>query len=85
MINPKQIESLVDTISQILPNDLGRVPESMQQNLKQTLSAAFEKMDLVSRQEFDTQTAVLLKTRQKLEALEKQVAAMEAERNANAE
>lgn len=84
MINPKQIESLIETISEVLPADLGKLPESMQQNVKQTLSAAFEKMDLVSRQEFDIQAGVLAKTRAKLEALEKVVAELEAQKQDSA-
>ncbi len=81
MINPKQIESLVDSISGILPPGLGKLPENAKQNLKQTLASAFEKMDLVSRQEFEIQAGVLAKTRAKLEALEKQVAELEAKQS----
>lgn len=77
MVNAKQLESLVDAITQVLPPGLGKIPENLQTNLKQTLSAQFEKLDLVSRQEFDIQKAVLAKTRLKLEALEKQVAEFE--------
>ncbi|MDG4813226.1 accessory factor UbiK family protein [Hydrogenovibrio sp. 3SP14C1] len=79
MINPQQIESIVETISQTIPPGVGKLPESLRQNLKQSLASTFEKMDLVSRQEFDIQTGVLAKTRAKLEALEKQVAALEAQ------
>lgn len=82
MVNPKQIESLVEAVSQVLPEGLGQLPESMQQNVKQTLASAFEKMDLVSRQEFDIQAGVLAKTRAKLEALEKTVAELEQRQNA---
>lgn len=77
MVNAQQLESFVEAITQVLPPGLGKIPENMQQNLKQTLSVQFEKLDLVSRQEFDIQKAVLAKTRLKLEALEKQVAELE--------
>ncbi|MDO3385822.1 accessory factor UbiK family protein [Gilvimarinus sp. SDUM040013] len=46
-------------------------------NVKAALNRAINKMDLVTREEFDAQAAVLARTRQKLEALEKQVEAME--------
>ncbi len=48
------------------------------QMLRQLADAAVEKCQLVSREEFDAQAAVLLRTRQKLEALEAQVALLEA-------
>lgn len=78
MVNAQQLESFVEAITQVFPPGLGKIPENVQQNLKQTLSVQFEKLDLVSRQEFDIQKAVLSKTRAKLEALEKQVSELEA-------
>lgn len=78
MINSSQLESLVTKISEALPPGLGELPENIQKNLKMTLSSIFQKMDLVSREEFDIQSQVLAKTRQKLEALEKKVAEFEA-------
>ena len=77
MVNAKQLESFVEAITQVLPPGLGKIPDNLQTNLKQTLSVQFEKLDLVSRQEFDIQKAVLAKTRLKLEALEKQLAEFE--------
>ena len=77
MIDAKKISSLVDSVAQALPDGLGSLPENAQINLKATLSSMLEKMDLVSREEFDIQTQVLAKTRAKLEALEKQVADLE--------
>lgn len=77
MINAKQINSLVEAISSALPEQLGSLPENVQKNLQATLSSIFAKMDLVTREEFDLQTNVLAKTRQKLAILEKQVAELE--------
>lgn len=48
-----------------------------QAQLKQALQAALGKLDLVTRDEFDAQTAVLLRTRERLEAMEKQMAELE--------
>lgn len=77
MLNPKQLESLVEKISEVLPEGLSRLPENAQKNLKMTLSSSLQKMDLVSREEFDVQTAVLARTREKLEVLERKVAELE--------
>ncbi|MER2604009.1 MAG: accessory factor UbiK family protein, partial [Candidatus Competibacter phosphatis] len=49
----------------------------MEKNLHAALQAAFAKLDLVTREEFDVQQAVLARTRAKLETLEKQVAELE--------
>ncbi len=48
-----------------------------QQQLKQALQTSLGKLDLVTRDEFDAQAAVLLRTREKLEAMEKQMAELE--------
>ena len=49
-----------------------------EKNLKSMLSGALAKLDLVTREEFDIQAGVLLRTREKLEALEARVADLEA-------
>ncbi|WP_373019331.1 accessory factor UbiK family protein [Thiomicrorhabdus sp.] len=77
MLNPKHIEETVLKISQAIPSGFGQAPENFKSQVKAILTASFEKMDLVSREEFDIQTAVLAKTRSKLEALEKKVSQLE--------
>lgn len=77
MLDTKQISSLVEAFSNALPQGLGELPDNVQKNLKSTMSRVFEKMDFISREEFDIQTAVLAKTRQKLEALQVKVEALE--------
>ncbi len=77
MINSKQISSLVETIANVIPEQLENIPENAQKNIRSTLSSAFAKMNLVTREEFDLQTNVLAKTRQKLEALEKKIVEFE--------
>jgi BMFP domain-containing protein YqiC len=49
-----------------------------EKNLKAMLTGALAKLDLVTREEFDVQARVLLRTREKLEALEARVAELEA-------
>ena len=49
----------------------------MQQTFKSALQSGLGKLDLVTREEFDVQRAVLMRTREKLEALERAVAALE--------
>jgi BMFP domain-containing protein YqiC len=49
-----------------------------EKNLKTMLTGALARLDLVTREEFDVQARVLLRTREKLEALEARVAELEA-------
>ncbi|MDD5240918.1 MAG: accessory factor UbiK family protein [Sulfuricella sp.] len=53
--------------------------KDVEKNLRAVLQGAFTKLDLVTREEFDVQQAVLLRTREKLEALEARVARFEAQ------
>lgn len=77
MLNPSQLESVAKKIAEIIPEGFGEVPSGMQSQVKSVLASAFDKMDLVTREEFDIQSGVLAKTRSKLEQLEKQVAELE--------
>jgi len=52
--------------------------KDLEKNVKAMMSQGFAKLDLVTREEFDIQAQVLVKTRAKLEALEARVAALEA-------
>ena len=54
------------------------VREDLEQNFRSILRGGLQKLDLVTREEFEVQEAVLARTREKLEALEKQVAELEA-------
>ena len=51
--------------------------EDLERNFKSLLQTGLEKMDLVTREEFDVQVAVLERTREKLEALEARLAALD--------
>ena len=77
MFDPKQLDELTQRIVKIIPAGIKDVQHDIEKNIHAVLQSAFAKMDLVSREEFDVQTAVLSRTREKLEALEKQVAKLE--------
>lgn len=81
MLNPTQLESMAKKMAEILPEGFGEMPEAVQSQVKAVLINAFDKMDLVTREEFDIQAAVLSKTRAKLERLEKLVSELEQQRN----
>ena len=74
MIDLKHIDELARRLSDLVPPGLRDSREELQQNFKSVLQAGLGKLDLVTREEFDVQRAVLARTRDKLEALERQLA-----------
>ncbi|HEV7272076.1 ubiquinone biosynthesis accessory factor UbiK [Pseudoxanthomonas sp.] len=79
MIDLNHIDDLARRLSQLVPPGLRDSQEELQQTFKSTLQAGLAKLDLVTREEFDVQQAVLLRTREKLETLERTVASLEAQ------
>lgn len=75
----RNLDDLVRRIADALPGGIGQLNEDMRRNLKEVISASLTRMDLVSREEFEVQTAVLARTREKLERLEAKVAELEKE------
>lgn len=80
MIDLKHIDDLARRLSDLVPPGLRESKDELQQTFKGALQAGLSKLDLVTREEFDVQRAVLLRTRDKLEALERHVAELEARR-----
>ncbi|WAT14711.1 ubiquinone biosynthesis accessory factor UbiK [Xanthomonas fragariae] len=78
MIDFNQLDDLARRLSNLVPPGLRQSREELQSTFKGALQAGLGKLDLVTREEFDVQRAVLLRTREKLDALEKAVAALEA-------
>ena len=76
-IDPKQLDELSRRLGKLIPQGIKDVQADVEKNIRAVLQSAFSKMNLVTREEFDVQSAVLERTRAKLEALEKQVAALE--------
>lgn len=77
MFNNKGLDDLAQKLSQMLPPGMGNLQKEMQKSFKTVLSEGLKQLDLVTREEFDVQVRVLLRTREKLEALEKQVEELE--------
>lgn len=69
-------EQLTQLMGTLAPGELPG-----QQQMRQLLQSALGRMDLVTREEFDAQAAVLLRTREKVDALEQAVAALEQQLN----
>ncbi|GGA64626.1 hypothetical protein GCM10011369_02510 [Neiella marina] len=78
MINPSKLEEIARQIAESMPSGVKQFAGDVEKQAKTVLQAQLSKLDLVTREEFDVQNRVLLKTRQKLEQLEATVAEMEA-------
>ncbi len=73
MLNSDKLIELVEKISNLIPEGSQELKEEMKNNIRIILEDYLQKLNLVSREEFDTQKEVLLKTRLKIEELEKKL------------
>ncbi|MEY4768427.1 MAG: hypothetical protein RL637_1066, partial [Pseudomonadota bacterium] len=73
MFDPKVLDELAAHLANTVPAGLQSLKEDLEKNFRAILQAGLEKLDLVSREEFEVQKNVLAKTRAKLENLETQI------------
>ena len=69
-MNNESIENIARKLAEAVPEGLRSVRDDLESNFRSVLRASLARLDLVTREEFEVQEAVLAKTRQKLEALE---------------
>jgi BMFP domain-containing protein YqiC len=70
----KIIEQLTEAVSRTLPPGL---PQEVEKNLRAALRGAFDRLDLVTREELEVQEQVLARTRARLAEMEKKIAVLE--------
>jgi len=83
MINPQKLEAIAKQVADALPPGLKNAAEEFEAKTKQISQGQLSKLDVVSREDFEVQTQVLLKTREKLMLLEQQVAKLVEQQNTN--
>ncbi|MFN3581214.1 MAG: accessory factor UbiK family protein [Pseudomonas sp.] len=81
MLHKAFIDAVSSQASRLLMSEKGLPGAELEKHLKAMLNSALSKLDVVSRDEFETQQAVLMRTRERLEALEKRVTEMEQRNN----
>lgn len=79
MIDLNHIDELARRLAGLVPPGLRESRDELQQNFKSVLQTGLARLDLVTREEFEVQRAVLLRTREKLEQLQQAVAELEAQ------
>ena len=77
MIDARVFDEISNTLGKLLPPGVSDMKDDFEQNAKATLQSALGKLDLVTREEFDVQTEVLLNTRKQLKMLEERIALLE--------
>lgn len=78
MIDPKKIEQIARQVHESMPKGIREFGEDVEKKIRQVLQSQLSRLDLVSREEFDVQTQVLLRTREKLTALEQRLSELES-------
>ena len=73
----KSIEELARRLAESLPESLRSIRQDIEENFRAVLKSGLEKLDLVTREEFEVQEAVLQSTREKLEGLAKKLEELE--------
>ena len=78
MIDPKKIEQIARQVHESMPKGLRDLGEDVEKKIRQVLQSQLTRLDLVRREEFDVQTQVLLRTREKLALLEQRISDLES-------
>ena len=79
MFDTKTIDDIANRLANVIPPSFNHLKEDAEKNFHAILQSALGKLDLVTREEFEVQKAVLAKTRLKVEDLEKRLAAIESQ------
>lgn len=77
VMSDRSIEDLARKLAESLPESLRAVRDDIEMNFRAVLKSGLTRLDLVTREEFEVQEAILARTREKLEALEKRLADLE--------
>lgn len=77
MLDPKKLEEIAKQITDAVPPGVKTMAEGAEAKVKQVLQSQISRLDFVSREEFDIQSQVLIRTREKLEALEARMVELE--------
>jgi BMFP domain-containing protein YqiC len=75
--DPRLLDDLARRLAGSVPENLVALRRDLEQNFKGVLQAQLGRLDLVTREEFDVQSAVLRRTREKLATLERRLAQLE--------
>jgi BMFP domain-containing protein YqiC len=75
--DPKTLDDLARRLAEALPPGLTALRDDLEDNFRAVLQAGLARLELVTRQEFDVQTGVLKRTRERLEQLDQRLRELE--------
>ncbi len=78
-MNEKFFDEMSQKIASLLPPGVQELKQDAEKNIRAALQSSFQQLNLVTREEFDVQQALLQRSREKLEALERRLAALESQ------
>jgi ubiquinone biosynthesis accessory factor UbiK len=73
MFDPKQCDEIARKLFAALPSSLQTIEKDIQEQFKEILQSAFAHLDIITREEFDVQSKVLARTRDKLDHMQNQI------------
>jgi BMFP domain-containing protein YqiC len=76
-MNEESVDNIASKLAEAVPEGLRAVRDDLEQNFRSVLRSSLNKLDLVTREEFEVQRAVLARTRDKLAALEAKLKELE--------
>ena len=76
-MNDESVDNIARKLAESLPGGLRSMRDDIEQNFRSVLRSSLNKLDLVTREEFEVQEAVLARTRAKLEELERRLREIE--------
>lgn len=77
-MDKEPLDKLARLLAEAVPEGVRSVREDLEKNFRSVLASGLDKLDLVTREEFEVQLAVLAKTREKLEVMEARLAELES-------
>lgn len=80
MQNNNPLQDLLDKISTVLPDSAVELQQDIEKNIKAQAKGLLQKMDLVTKEEFNVQAKLLERYREKLHELENRVSELEEQR-----
>jgi ubiquinone biosynthesis accessory factor UbiK len=83
VMSDNSIEDLARKLAEALPESFRSMRQDIEDNFRSVLKSGLGKLDLVTREEFEVQEAVLARTREKLEALEARLKELEEKKGSD--
>lgn len=79
MLDPKLFDDLAQRLNAAVPEGVRTLQQDVDRNLRAAVQAALNRLDLVTREEFEVQSKVLARTRAQVDALNARIAQLEAQ------